>query len=58
MWRSLSASAPGSPARSPRRFGLLAGKADAEGRTIGVVIDGGNVDPEVFARALSAATPA
>jgi threonine dehydratase len=34
---------------------VLAGKIEARGRTIGVVISGGNVDPEVFARALAAA---
>lgn len=33
---------------------VLAGKVDARGRTVGVVISGGNVDPEVFARALAA----
>jgi len=33
---------------------VLAGKLDARGRTVGVVISGGNVDPAVFARALSA----
>ena len=40
------------------RFALaavLARKIEARGRTIGVVISGGNVDPEVFARALAAA---
>ena len=31
---------------------VLAGKVDAQGRTVGVVISGGNVDPAVFARAL------
>jgi threonine dehydratase len=33
---------------------VLAGKLPARGRTIGVVISGGNVDPAVFARALAA----
>ena len=33
---------------------VLAGKVDARGRTVGVVISGGNVDPEVFGRALAA----
>jgi threonine dehydratase len=28
---------------------------DARGRTVGVVISGGNVDPAVFARALATA---
>ena len=31
---------------------VLAGKVPAAGRTVGVVISGGNVDPAVFARAL------
>jgi threonine dehydratase len=34
---------------------VLAGKVDARGRTVGVVISGGNVDPGVFGRALAAA---
>ncbi len=34
---------------------LLAGRLDTKGRTIGVVISGGNVDPAVFALALTAA---
>jgi threonine dehydratase len=33
---------------------VLAGKVDARGKTVGVVISGGNVDPAVFARALAA----
>jgi threonine dehydratase len=33
---------------------LLAGKVDARGKTVGVVISGGNVDPTVFAQALAA----
>jgi threonine dehydratase len=33
---------------------LLAGKLPARGRTVGVVISGGNVDPAVYARALAA----
>lgn len=33
---------------------VLAGKLDTRGRTIGVVISGGNVDPAVFAQALTA----
>jgi threonine dehydratase len=33
---------------------VLAGKVEARGRTVGVVISGGNVDPAVFARALAA----
>lgn len=33
---------------------VLAGKVAARGRTIGVVLSGGNVDPAVFARALAA----
>jgi threonine dehydratase len=32
---------------------VLAGKVDARGRTVGVVISGGNVDPAVFAEALA-----
>jgi len=31
---------------------LLAGKVAAKGRTVGVVLSGGNVDPELFARVL------
>jgi threonine dehydratase len=31
---------------------LLAGKFEARGRAVGIVISGGNVDPAVFARAL------
>jgi threonine dehydratase len=34
---------------------VLAGKLDTRGRTLGVVISGGNVDPAVFAQALAAA---
>ncbi|WP_370690778.1 threonine/serine dehydratase [Falsiroseomonas sp.] len=33
---------------------VLAGKIEARGRTVGVVVSGGNVDPAVFARALAA----
>jgi threonine dehydratase len=33
---------------------VLAGKVDARGRCVGVVISGGNVDPAVFAQALAA----
>jgi threonine dehydratase len=33
---------------------VLAGKVDAGGRVVGVVISGGNVDPATFARALAA----
>jgi threonine dehydratase len=33
---------------------VLAGKVEARGRTVGVVVSGGNVDPAVFARALAA----
>jgi threonine dehydratase len=33
---------------------VLAGKVGVRGRTVGVVLSGGNVDPAVFARALSA----
>jgi threonine dehydratase len=33
---------------------VLAGKVDTKGKVVGVVISGGNVDPAVFARALSA----
>lgn len=31
---------------------LLAGKVDAAGRTVGLVLSGGNVDPELFARVI------
>jgi len=31
---------------------LLAGKIPVEGKTVGVVLSGGNVDPELFARIL------
>jgi threonine dehydratase len=34
---------------------LLAGKFDARGKVVGAVLSGGNVDPEVFGRALAAA---
>jgi threonine dehydratase len=34
---------------------LLAGRLDARGKVVGVVISGGNVDPAVFARALGEA---
>lgn len=33
---------------------VLAGRLEARGRTVGVVLSGGNVDPAVFARALAA----
>ncbi len=33
---------------------VLAGRVEARGRTVGVVLSGGNVDPGVFARALAA----
>ncbi|MGX9963358.1 threonine ammonia-lyase [Roseomonas sp. F4] len=33
---------------------VLAGKVEARGRTVGVVVSGGNVDPAVFAQALAA----
>ena len=32
---------------------LLAGKFEATGQVIGIVISGGNVDPAVFGRALA-----
>jgi threonine dehydratase len=32
---------------------VLAGRVEARGRTVGVVLSGGNVDPAVFARALA-----
>jgi len=32
---------------------LLAGKFEARGQTVGIVISGGNVDPAVFGRALA-----
>ena len=32
---------------------VLAGQGEAKGKTVGVVISGGNVDPAVFARALA-----
>jgi len=31
---------------------LLAGKVPARGRTVGLVLSGGNVDPELFARVI------
>jgi hypothetical protein len=31
---------------------LPAGRIDARGRTVGIVLSGGNVSPNVFARAL------
>jgi threonine dehydratase len=31
---------------------LMAGKLDAKGKTVGVVLSGGNVDPELFAQIL------
>ena len=37
---------------------LLASGFDARGRTVAVVLSGGNVDPERFAEALGAASPA
>jgi threonine dehydratase len=33
---------------------LLTGKIDAKGKTVGVVLSGGNVDPELFAQILRA----
>jgi threonine dehydratase len=33
---------------------LLAGKFDARGKIVGAVLSGGNVDPDVFGRALAA----
>jgi threonine dehydratase len=33
---------------------LLAGRFDAEGKTVGIVVSGGNVDPAVLGRALAA----
>ncbi len=33
---------------------LLAGKFDAKGKVVGIVVSGGNVDPAVFGRALAA----
>ncbi|MEJ8571917.1 threonine/serine dehydratase [Microbaculum marinum] len=36
---------------------ILAGKADTAGRTVAVVLSGGNADPEVYARAVGAAGP-
>ncbi len=33
---------------------LLAGRFDARGKTVGIVVSGGNVDPAVFGRALAA----
>jgi threonine dehydratase len=33
---------------------LLAGKFDARGKVVGVVLSGGNIDPDVFGRALAA----
>jgi threonine dehydratase len=33
---------------------LLAGRIDARGRTVGIVLSGGNVEPDLFAKALAA----
>ena len=33
---------------------LLAGKFDAKGKVVGLVLSGGNIDPDVFGRALAA----
>jgi threonine dehydratase len=33
---------------------LLAGEIEAKGRTVGLVLSGGNVDPELFARTILA----
>ncbi len=37
---------------------LLAGHFDARGRTVAVVLSGGNVDPERFAEVLAPSGPA
>jgi threonine dehydratase len=37
---------------------LLAGRFAARGRTVAVVLSGGNVDPEQFAQALGSGQPA
>ncbi len=34
---------------------LLAGRIDARGRTIAIVLSGGNVEPALFARSLAVA---
>jgi threonine dehydratase len=40
------------PGGSVALAALLAGKLDAKGRTTGIVLSGGNVDPELFARVI------
>ncbi len=42
------------PGGSVALAALLAGKIPAKGRTVGIVLSGGNVDPAVFGRALAA----
>lgn len=42
------------PGGSVALAALLAGKIPAKGRTVGIVLSGGNVDPAVFAQALAA----
>lgn len=42
------------PGGSVALAAVLAGKVSAKGRTLGLVLSGGNVDPAVFARALAA----
>ncbi|HEY4252423.1 MAG TPA: threonine/serine dehydratase [Roseomonas sp.] len=43
------------PGGSVALAAVLAGKVNARGRVVGLVMSGGNVDPAVFARALAAA---
>jgi threonine dehydratase len=40
------------PGGSVALAALLTGKVDAKGKTVGVVVSGGNVDPELFAKIL------
>ena len=40
------------PGGSVALAALLTGKIDAKGKTVGVVVSGGNVDPELYARIL------
>jgi len=40
------------PGGSVALAALLAGKLEARGRTVGIVLSGGNVDPELFARVI------
>src|SRR5262249_12022599 len=43
------------PGGSVALAALLAGRSDTRGRTIGIVLSGGNVSPDIFAEALAQA---